>query len=98
MSNYRVGSYFDRPRDLNRSWEIDTHRMICQVGALIPFRKNGVLMFLNKGSFHYQVTNEILKMAIKLGIKSDSDIPPSQSKLNKYRNFILMERSKYYRE
>ncbi len=90
---YPIGSCFDRPRDINRTWEIGTKRMICYVGAIVNILDDEIVMFMKKGCTHYSVTEEIIKVAESLGIKSDGeDDIPTKQEMDEYRKFILGKR------
>lgn len=61
--NYSQGSIFDRLRDNHKTWEIGTNRMSCKVGVILEIDENTIIMFMEKGSIHYKVTKEIIKIA-----------------------------------
>lgn len=92
---YPIGSCFDRPKDINHTWEIGSNRMICNVGAIVNTLDDEIVMFMNKGCIHYIVTEEISKAAERFGIKSDDeDYIPTKEQIDNYRNFILDKRNR----
>ena len=91
---YNVGSCFDRPRDNNRTWEIGTNRIICNVGAIVTLLDDEIVMFMKKGCIHYCVTEDIIEVAERIGIKSDDeDYIPTKKEMDEYKQFILNKRS-----
>lgn len=90
---YPIGSCFDRPRDTNKTWEIGTNRIICNVGAIVKIHEDEVVMFMKKGCIHYRVTKEIIKVAVRLGIKSeDEEYIPTKKQMDEYKQFVLDNR------
>lgn len=94
-ANYPIGSCFDRPKDINHDWEIKANRIICNVGAVVNTLDDEIVMFMKKGCIHYVVTEKIIRIAEKLGIKSDDeDYIPTKEEIDKYKQFILNSRNK----
>lgn len=92
---YPIESCFDRPRDNNKTWEIGTNRIICNVGAIIETLDDEVVMFMKRGCIHYQVTEQIIEAAERLGIKSeDGEYIPTKKQMDEYKQFILNNRNK----
>ncbi|WP_313558809.1 restriction endonuclease PLD domain-containing protein [Ruminiclostridium cellobioparum] len=92
---YLIGSCFDRPKDNNKTWEIGTNRIICNVGAIVNTQDDELVMFMKKGCIHYRVTEEFILTAERLGIKSDDEEHiPTKEEMDKYKRFVLNNRSK----
>jgi HKD family nuclease len=92
---YPIGSCFDRPRDTNKTWEIKTNRIICNVGAIVNTLDDEIVMFMKKGCIHYRVTEEIIDSAERLGIISDDeDHIPTKKEMDEYKQFIIENRSR----
>lgn len=91
---YPIDSWFDRPQGHNRAWAIGTKRLIGRVGDIILLNENEVVLLMKKySSIHYMVSERILEMAERLGIKSeDEEAVPLKKNLDKYCNFILKNR------
>lgn len=89
-NKYPVGCYFDRPIGIGEGWNIGDSRAICRVGAIVNTLEDEIVMFMKRGSIHYKVTDEIIKIAEKYGIKNDDeDYIPQNDSMDKYKNFIL---------
>lgn len=89
-NKYPVGCYFDSAEDIDDGWNIGDRRIICCVGAIAHTLEDEIVMFMKRGSIHYKVTDEIIKIAEKYGIKNDDeDYIPKNDSMDKYKNFIL---------
>ncbi|NME09460.1 NgoFVII family restriction endonuclease [Paraclostridium bifermentans] len=88
-NEYVSGYYFDRPIRIGEEWNIGDSRAICRVGAIVNTLEDEIVMFMKRGCIHYKVTDEIIKIAEKYGIKNDEDYTPENDSMDKYKNFIL---------
>lgn len=92
---YPIGSCFDRPSDNNKTWEIGTNRIICNVGAIVNTLDDEIVMFMKKGCIHYRVIAEIIEAAERLGIKTDDEeLLPTKKEMDDYKQFIFERRGK----
>ena len=92
---YKVNSIFDRPDEINQSWNIGDKRCICTIGEVSRISEEEVIIFMKRGCIHYKVTPEIMDVAEELNIKpdiEDEEIIPLNENMKKYIRFVKNNR------